>query len=146
MKADRKVLGIRVGIVLLLFAMAAGVYAIDFGDILKVGGIVFVVDKFAPQLDKFINKLTVNTNVPADVGTKVVPIISLGKGGYIGAAQVMGPKDAVERVKAVAQLEGSFSGRTFRIKALIPVGSKELGGGIKRVQGVGISAIIDVHI
>ena len=61
MKADRKVLGIRVGIVLLLFAMAAGVYAIDFGDILKVGGIVFVVDKFAPQLDKFINKLTVQS-------------------------------------------------------------------------------------
>ena len=146
MKSARKSLGIKVGIALFLFAMAAGVYAIDFGDILKVGGIALVVDKFGPQLDKFINKLTVNTNIPANVGTKVVPIISVGKGGYIGAAQVMGPKDAVERVKAVAQLEGSFSGRTFRIKALIPVGSKELGGGIKRVQGVGISAVIDVHI
>ena len=146
MKTIRKSLGIKVGIVLLLFAMAAGVYAIDLGSILKVGGIAFVVDKFGPQLDKFINKLTVNTNVPANVGTKVVPIISVGKGGYIGAAQVMGPKGAVERVKAVAQLEGSFSGQTFRIKALIPVGSKDVGKGISRVQGVGISAVIDVHI
>ena len=146
MKAGRKALGIKVGIVLLLLTMVAGAYAIGLGDILKVGGIALVVDKFGPQLDKFINKLTVNTNVPADVGTKVVPIISVGKGGYIGAAQVMGPKDAVERVKAVAQLEGSFSGRTFRIKALIPVGSKDVGKGINRVQGVGISAVIDVHI
>ena len=146
MKSARKALGIRVGIMLLLFAMAIGAYAIDLGGILKVGGVALLVDKFGPQLDKFINKLTVNTNVPADVGTKVVPIISVGKGGYIGAAQVMGPTDAVERVKAVAQLEGSFSGSTFRIKALIPVGSKDVGKGISRVQGVGISAVIDVHI
>ena len=37
--------------------------------------------------------------------TKVVPIVSIGNKGYIGAAQVIGDADQVEKVKAVGQLE-----------------------------------------
>jgi len=49
-------------------------------------------------------------------------------------------------VKAVAQLEASMSGKTFRIKALIPVESKDVVKDLKRVGGVGVSAIIDVRL
>jgi len=146
MKYGKKALRVKVAILLLAFVISIGAYAFDLGSILKVGGIALLVDKFAPQLNKFVNGLTANTNVPPEIDTKVVPILSIGKGGYIGAAQVMGPKDAVSKVKAVAQLEGSFSGRTFRIKALVPVASKDVLKGISRVQGVGVSAVIDVHI
>jgi len=42
-------------------------------------------------------------------------------------------------------LEGEFLNRTFRIQALIPVDSKDPSN-CKRVQGVGVSAKIDVAI
>ena len=116
------------------------------GDILKGAGIVFLVDKFADELNKFINNLTMNKGVGVEERTKVVPIISVGQGGYVGAAQVSGPEHLVNKVKAVAQLEASMSGKTFRIKALIPVESKDVVKDLKRVGGVGVSAIIDVRL
>ena len=48
--------------------------------------------------------------VGTDYATKVVPIVSVGTGKYIGAVQVIGPSAQVEKVKAVAQLEGEFNG------------------------------------
>ncbi len=116
------------------------------GDILKGAGIVLLVDKFGGELNDFINKLTVNKGIGVEDRTKVVPIISIGQGGYAGAAQVSGPAHLVDKVKAVAQLEGNFSGRTFRIKVLVPVESKEIVKDIKRVSGVGVSAVIDVRL
>jgi len=116
------------------------------GDILKGAGIVLLVDKFGGELNDFINKLTVNKGIGVEDRTKVVPIVSIGQGGYAGAAQVSGPAHLVDKVKAVAQLEGNFSGRTFRIKVLVPVESKEIVKDIKRVSGVGVSAVIDVRL
>ena len=116
------------------------------GDVVKVGGVAFVVDKFGSQINGFVNKLTANKNVGTQQATKVVPIISLGGGGYIGAAQVMGTKANVAKTKAVVQIEGNaVFGRNIRAKALVPVGSKTTSN-IKRIYGVGISAIIDVRI
>ena len=115
------------------------------GDVIKVGGIGLLVDRFADQLNSFINTLTAKHNVGTDYATKVVPIVTLGSGGYIGAAQVTGPSDLVAKTKAVLQLEGNFSGRQFRVKALIPIDSKNPVN-FSRVQGVGVSAIIDVKI
>lgn len=118
----------------------------DLGDILKGAGIVFLVDRFSDDLNKFINKLTLNKGVEVKDQTKVVPIISIGQHGYAGAAQVSGTAEQVDKVKAVAQLETSMSGKTFRIKILVPVESKDVIKDIKRVSGVGVSAIIDVRI
>ena len=109
-------------------------------------GLMLLVDRFGDQLNGFINKLTLNKGVGVEDQTKVVPIISLGQSGYVGAAQISGPALQVEKVKAVVQLEGVFSGKTFRVKALAPVESKEITKDIKRVSGVGVSAIIDVKL
>lgn len=117
----------------------------SFGGILKAGGIALLVDKFADPLNNFINTLTAKHGVSAEYATKVVPVITVGSGTYVGAAQVTGPQELVEATKAVLQLEGDFNGDTFRVKALIPIDSKNPTN-FSRVQGVGVSAQIDVKI
>ena len=115
----------------ILTTQAGGLSSI-LGGAAKIGGIGIVVNKFGPQIDSFLNT------------TKVVPIISIGTKGYIGAAQVTGPASSIEEVKAVAQVEGSFNGMV-RVKGLVPVDSTNPVGA-SRVQGVGVSAIIDLKI
>lgn len=119
--------------------------AFSLGSILKVGGISILVDKFAGPLNNFINTLTAKHAVSSDYATKVVPIIVVGSGTYTGAAQVTGPQELVDKTKAVLQIEGNFSGDSFRVKALIPIDSKNVTN-FSRVQGVGVSAQIDVKI
>ena len=132
--------------VVLVSLTAAVSYGNLLGKVVKVGGVAFVVDRFGPQINKFVNKLTANKNVGTQQATKVVPILSLGSGGYIGAAQVMGTKSNVAKCKAVVQIEGNaIFGKSIRAKALVPVGSKTTSK-IKRIYGVGISAIIDIKI
>jgi hypothetical protein len=118
-------------------------------DILKDAAIVFgggaLVKTFATQINDFINTLTFNKGVGYEGYTKVVPIVSIGTGTRIGAAQVGGvTKAAVDRTKAVGQLEGEFS--RVRAKALIPIDSENPLKQFKRVQGVGVTAIIDVKL
>lgn len=130
------------------FTITAGIssQAALLGDLLKVGGVGFVVDKFGGQINDFVNKLTANKNLSTDEATNVVPIISLGGGGYIGAVQIIGAKQNVEKCKAVVQIEGNaLFGKNIRAKALVPVGSKTTSN-IKRIYGVGVSAIIDIRI
>lgn len=125
---------------------AAVSYGSLIGDVVKVGGAAFVIDKFGGQINSFVNKLTANKNVGTQQATAVVPIISFGGGGYIGAAQVMGTKANVAKCKAVVQIEGNaLFGKNIRAKALVPVGSKTTSK-IKRIYGVGVSAIIDIRI
>ena len=119
--------------------------AFGLGDILKVGGISILIDKFSTPLNNFINQLTFKNGAGSDYATKVVPILSFGKGGYIGAAQVIGSQELVDRTEAVVQIEGGFNGKTFRVKALIPIDSKNPTN-LSRVHGVGVSAVIDVNI
>jgi hypothetical protein len=122
--------------------------AINLGGILKVAGIGLLVDRFGPQLNSFINTLMAQHNASPEFATKVVPILTvgvLGNSGYIGAAQVMGPQNLVDRVQAVVQVESSFSGNMFRVKGLIPIDSK-VPVNFSRVSGVGVSAMIDVRI
>lgn len=129
-----------------VLAASMPVGAIDLGGVLKGAGIVLLVDKFSGDLNNFINKLTANNGVGVEDRTKVVPIISIGQGGYVGAAQVSGPTHLVDKVKAVAMLEANMSGKTFRVKALVPVETRDVTKNIKRVTGVGVSAIIDVRL
>ncbi|WP_378954622.1 hypothetical protein [Pelosinus sp. sgz500959] len=119
--------------------------AFGLGDIFKVGGISILISKFATPLNNFINQLTFKNGAGSDYATKVVPILSFGNGGYVGAAQVMGPQDLVDKTEAVIQIESNFSGNQFRVKALVPIDSKNPTN-FSRINGVGVSAIIDIKI
>lgn len=122
--------------------------AINLGSIVKIAGIGLLVDQFGPQLNTFINALMAQHNATPEFATKVVPILTvgvLGNSGYIGAAQVMGPQNLVNKVQAVVQVESSFNGNMFRVKGLIPIDSK-VPVNFTRVSGVGVSAMIDVRI
>lgn len=120
--------------------------AVDIGDILLVGGIVLVVSTFGDQINNFINSTLGQNEVKLAGASKVVPIFSVGQGAYVGAAQVVGLPANVRRVQGVAAVEvtiGNIGGT-----GLVPISTKRPGGGssLSRVNGVGISAIIDFHI
>jgi hypothetical protein len=130
--------------------LCAGVLMVSkaqLGNILKAGGIAVLVDRFGPDINKFINQITGQKNAGTSAATKVVPILSIGDGGYIGAVQVAGPEDLVDKVQAVAQIEGRFKAiGGIRVRGLVPVSTKTPHKGINRVDGVGVSAIIDFKI
>jgi len=128
---------------LLLLGGLLGYAQLD--KILKAGGIAVVVDRFGPEMNKAVNRLT-HIKPDKNFTTKVVPIISAGSGTYVGAAQVMGKPELVKQVQAVAQIEGSFAGHEVRIKALIPISTKNPRRSIDRVEGVGVSAILDIRL
>src|SRR5437868_7146871 len=87
-----------------VLAVAGIAGATLFGDLLsdliKIGGVGLVVDRFGPDMNRAINKIQ-NFSDSEERMTKVVPILSIGLGKFIGAAQVMGPRSLVNKVKAV---------------------------------------------
>jgi hypothetical protein len=114
------------------------------GGILKAGGIVFAVRQFGGEINKVINTALQQRGISYSGATKVVPILSIGTGGYIGAAQVIGAPEQVQDVRAVGQVEtrlGDVQG-----KLMIPTTSSTPGKEIKRVKGVGLGALIDFEI
>jgi hypothetical protein len=118
--------------------------AFDFGSILKLGGISYLVTRYGNEINTFINNIFSQKELDTSYATKVVPILSLGSGSYIGAVQVVGPKAQVDKVKAVGQVEANFSD-IARIKGLIPIDNINISN-VNRVQGVGVSAIIDFKL
>ena len=124
-------------------ALPAG--AVNLGDLIGVVGGGFLVSAVAGPLNDFINTITFNRNIGVTESTKVVPILSVGTGTAIGAAQVSGPESAVRRTKAVGQIEAEYQGR-LRVRILVPMDSSNPLQGIRRVQGVGVSAIIDYRL
>ena len=134
--------------VIVIAAIAlATVGSSQIGQLIKIVGIGAAVKQFGPQINTAINKIASHTD-SATVTTKVVPILSGGIGGRkgIGAAQVMGPKALVDKVQAVAQIEQDILGREVKIRAMIPIESKDVIKDIKRVEGVGISGIVDLKL
>jgi hypothetical protein len=107
-------------------------------DTVKVAAIGFAIDKIAGPLNAFINQLMLTHGAENKETTKVVPILTVGSEGAIGAAQVCGPADLVDKVKAVIQFEDSYDafGQKLRVRALVPAGSKTPLK-IDRVYGVG---------
>jgi hypothetical protein len=146
-----RIAAVAVAAVLLVGGITAQVQGQDVFGIIKTLGIGYAVRTFAPQINNFINDLLQNKGAAVREQTKVVPILSVSIGlgnpsrAYIGAAQVSGPRTAVESVQAVALLEGDFM-TTFRVKAYVPVDNLEPWKSIRRVPGVGVSAIIDIRI
>ena len=132
-------------ITIALLAFLGGAASAQFGSILKGGGIGFIVSKFGRDINKAINSITKTRNDDPVYATKVVPVLSVGDGKEAGAVQIMGPRDAVNRVQAVAQFETNFRPLNMRLRGLIPIDSKDVGN-LHRVPGVGISGLIDVKI
>ena len=117
----------------------------QLSSILKGGGIALMVSQFGPQMNKAINAITKTRDDDPEYATKVVPVISVGTGKEAGAVQVTGPRDAVEKVRACAQLETNFRPLGMRLRGLIPISSNNTKD-LHRVPGVGISGLIDVKI
>lgn len=133
-----------------LFAAAAltAVSAIGFGqvrEVIKILGVGAVVQRFGPDINKAMNRLQDHDNTDRS-WTKVVPIISVGSRKAIGAAQVMGPRNQVEKVKALAQLDQDLFGREVKIRAMVPVESENDLSHLRRVEGVGVSGIVDLKV
>ncbi len=129
-----------------IFAMTAVGFT-QIREIIKIVGVGAAVKQFGPDINKAINKLASHTDTSTRA-TKVVPIISAGINSRkaIGAAQVMGPKSLVDKVQAVAQLDQDLFGREVKIRAMIPVESQDVVKNIRKVDGVGISGIIDLKL
>lgn len=111
---------------------------------LKIFGVGYVVKQFGGEINKFVNNLAGQRGVKWDGATKVVPIVSVGQGGFIGAAQVSGEPSRVDKVKAVGQIETTIS--SVRAKLLVPVDSTSPSKDIGRVSGVGVSGLLDFEI
>jgi len=114
-------------------------------QVAKVVGIEALVRHFADPLNDFINRLLLNNKVENREKTKVVPIVSFGERKAVGAAQVSGSDEALDKVRAVILYEDIFSQGQFRIKALVPGDSADPTK-FSRVYGCGVTAVIDVKI
>ncbi|MHB0913524.1 MAG: hypothetical protein ACYC2Y_08765 [Armatimonadota bacterium] len=114
------------------------------GQALKLFGIAYVVRQFGGEINNFINNLAGQRGVRWEGTTKVVPIISVGSGLYVGAAQVQGPPDLVDGVRAVGQVETSIN--NLRGRLLIPVNTTNPTRDLTRIKGVGVSALVDFRI
>jgi hypothetical protein len=112
----------------------------SIGDLVKIFGIAWVVDHFSGQINKAINSALAQHDAAVEGYTKVVPIIRFGggKGTAVGAAQVMGPREQVEKVKAVGEAELNLLG-AVRARALLPISTRK---SLTIVPGVGVSANI----
>ncbi len=113
-------------------------------DVLKVGGALLVVNQLGDKMDNFINDLLRQRKAEQQGATKVVPIFSMGQGAYIGAVQVIGVPSLVRRVQAVAAVDAVLN--KFAGTMLVPISTKMPGSKLARVNGVGVSAIIDLKL
>jgi hypothetical protein len=127
----------------------AAVPQISLKNVLKAGGVIAVISAFGKDMNNGLNKLW-GRKADSRVKTKVVPILSIGRGTAIGAVQVMGPPSKVDRVVAVAQAELGILGNEIRLRALIPISDKNVnskdGSGLSVVDEVGVSGIIDLPL
>lgn len=116
-------------------------------QVIEIFGVGAAVKQFAPQINGAINKLTGHKDT-ARVTTKIVPIISGGISSRqaVGAAQVIGPKSQVNKVQAVAQIDQDLFGREIKIRAMIPIATKDIQKEIHAVEGVGVSGTVDLKL
>ena len=142
-----------------LVAIGAGLLALGFvggslahaqiDKLFKGAAVIAIVDKNGREIDKFVNQVTGNKNDDPAYITKTVPILTVGKGAFAGAAQVQGPVQLVDKVKAVAQLEGQTRlGVQIRVRGLVPIDNRSVDDPAKltRVLGVGITGTVEIKL
>jgi hypothetical protein len=132
------------GLAMFLAGLAVG-GAQTVSRLLKTGGAIAVADRFGPQIDDGINTVTRQNDLGDDVATKIVPILSVGDGKFVGIVQIAGPAEQVERVNAVAQIELRVPVIRTRARAMIPIDTRSLTD-MSRVSGVGVSALVDLRL
>lgn len=144
MTANHRVRMILAGVLVLGMATAG---IAQLRQAIKIVGVYAAVKQFGPDMNKAINKLSKHQDTAAKT-TRVVPIITVGlnKTGAVGAAQIMGTKEAVAKVEAVAQPTADLFGREIRVSALIPVSDKDVKSGLKTVDGVAVTGIVDLRL
>ena len=117
----------------------------EWGDMLKEKGMTLVLDHFSGKIDEYVNE-----NAPLKIekgfATKIVPVVTIGSKGYIGAAQVSGPKEQVDKCKAALTVEAQLASGAVRIQYLVPIDTNKPTSldNVHRVQGVGVSARLDL--
>lgn len=131
----------------LLFGAGAASAQFDLGSILKIGGTELIVRQFGGQINSVLNRVTGQNKLDdPNTVTKVVSVLSAGSRGAVGIVQVSGPREQVAKVKAVAQLQTQVRAlSTIQARVLIPIDANSLSN-IRRVPGVGVSAIVDIKL
>lgn len=143
----RTLMALALGAVFTAGAAAAGADSI-LQKLLPATAGGYLVTAIAKPLNGFINSLMDAKGVGNREGTKVVPILTLGSGTYLGAAQIVGPQAAVNHTQAVVSFRGSFAGDAWNASALVPVSSLNVAGSgsIARVYNVGVDAVVNARL
>jgi hypothetical protein len=135
-----------VAVIALCLSAGTAAVAVNLGEVLlKTVATGVIVNAVAKPADKAINTLTANQKLPIGVGTKVVPVLSVGEKGYVGMAQVAGSATLVGQTKSVVQLETAFADKQYRIKVLMPMDDVNPIG-VNRVRGLGVTALLDMAL
>jgi hypothetical protein len=97
----------------------------------------------AASLDASINASLKREGLMSHLTSAVVPIVGYRDNApTLRLAQIDGPAAAVNRVRAVLEIDGEAAGEHWQYTTLIPVASIADGGRGRRVDGVGVTAII----
>jgi len=139
------ILSILCCVLLITSPISAGI--LDFVGKAVGGTAIFVlVDNYGKEINSFINHLLDKNQKDTKAATKVVPIISVLSGVSVGAAQVTGDKSKVDKVKACLEIEANETfGSPVTIRCVVPVDKKAVSN-VSRVEGVGVSALIDIKL
>ena len=117
----------------------------EWGDMLKEKGMSLALDHFSEKIDDYVNE-NAPFKIESGCATKIVPVVTIGSKGYIGAAQISGPKEQVDKCKAALTVEGQLASGAVRIQYLVPIDTNKPTSldNVHRVQGVGVSARLDL--
>ena len=117
----------------------------EWSGMLKEKGMTLVLDHFSEKIDQYVNE-NAPLKIESNCATKIVPVVTIGSKGYIGAAQISGPKEQVDKCKAALTVEGQLASGAVRIQYLVPIDTNKPTSleNVHRVQGVGVSARLDL--
>ena len=83
-------------VVIIALMVGGAALAANVGEmVLKTVAVGAVVNAVAKPANTGINRLVGLHNLPPGVSTKVIPVLSVGEKGYVGAAQVAGSQSLV---------------------------------------------------
>jgi hypothetical protein len=123
----------------------AGHLGVNLGDLIGVVGGGFVVSAIAGPINDFINTITLNRGRRwRDTPRSFHRFHRIGH-PYRRGPGCRAPGRLHQRNEGRAQIEATFQNR-LRVKILVPIDSENPIQRFRRVQGVGVSAIIDLRL